>query len=174
MSEFLNRFGGAALNELKGTPIAAVLERLMGGQPGAAGLQALVERLRQGGLAEQVASWIGTGPNRTVTPPDLERALGADQTEAVAREAGLPRPSLLEMLSQALPRLIDAMTPDGQLPREEAGATTLPATGHLTAGTHQPGIGAGGDAGIGRFGPAPADDTPAPASGQASPPLHGG
>jgi hypothetical protein len=77
------------------------------------------------------------------------------------------------MLSQSLPRLVDALTPDGHLPRDEGTATALPGAGQLTAGTHQPGIGAGGDAGIGRFGPAPADDTPAPASGQASPPLHG-
>ena len=30
----------------------------------------------------------------------------------MAREAGLPRPGLFEMLSQTLPRVIDAMTPE--------------------------------------------------------------
>ncbi len=173
MSEFLSRFGSAALNDLKGTPLDAILNRLMGGQAGASGLEALVERLRSGGLGEQVASWIGTGANRPVTPPELERALGEQETDAIARESGLERPGLLEMLSQALPRLVDALTPDGHLPRDEGTGTVLPNAGQLTAGTHQPGIGAGGDAGIGRFGPATADDAPAPASGQASPPLHG-
>ncbi|WP_052214750.1 YidB family protein [Belnapia sp. F-4-1] len=174
MSEFLSRLGGAALNDLKGTPLDAILNRLMGGQAGASGLEALVERLRSGGLAEQVASWVGTGPNRPVSPPELERALGESETGAIAREANLERPNLLEMLSQALPRLVDALTPNGELPRGEEGATALPGAGNLTAGMHKPGIGAGGEAGIGRFGPAPADDGTAPASGQASPPLHKG
>ncbi len=41
MSEFLSRLGGAASNDLKGTPLDKVLNHLMGGQQGASGLEAL-------------------------------------------------------------------------------------------------------------------------------------
>ena len=37
MSEFLSRLGGAALNDLKGTPLDKILNHLMGGQQGASG-----------------------------------------------------------------------------------------------------------------------------------------
>ena len=118
MSEFLSRLGGAALNDLKGTPLDKILNHLMGGQPGASGLEALVEKLRNGGLREQVDSWISTGPNRPVAPQDLERALGEGETDRLASEAGTERPGLLAVLSQMLPRLIDGLTPQGRLPTQ--------------------------------------------------------
>ena len=118
MSEFLSRLGGAALNDLKGTPLDKILNHLMGGQPGASGLEALVGKLRNGGLREQVESWISTGPNRPVAPQELERALGEGETDRLASEAGTERPGLLAVLSQMLPRLIDGLTPQGRLPTQ--------------------------------------------------------
>ena len=118
MSEFLSRLGGAALNDLKGTPLDKILNQLMGGQPGASGLEALVEKLRNGGLREQVDSWISTGPNHSVAPQELERALGEGETDRLASEAGAERPGLLALLSQMLPRLDDGLTPQGRLPTQ--------------------------------------------------------
>lgn len=118
MSEFLSRMGGAALNDLKGTPLDKVLNQLMGGQPGASGLEALVEKLRNGGLREQVESWISTGANRPVAPQELERALGEDEADRLASGAGVERSGLLALLSQMLPRLIDGMTPQGRMPTQ--------------------------------------------------------
>lgn len=116
MSEFLSRLGGAALNDLKGTPLDKILNHLMGGQQGASGLDGLVEKLRQGGLREQVESWISTGTNRPVAPEELDRALGPGEADRMASSAGMERPGLLALLSQMLPRLIDGMTPQGRLP----------------------------------------------------------
>jgi uncharacterized protein YidB (DUF937 family) len=118
MSEFLSRLGGAALNDLKGTPLDKILNHLMGGQQGASGLEALVEKLRTGGLREQVESWISTGSNRPVAPQELEEALGPGEADRLASNAGMERPGLLAVLSQMLPRLIDGMTPQGRLPAQ--------------------------------------------------------
>ncbi len=118
MSEFLSRLGGAALNDLKGTPLDRILNHLMGGQQGASGLEALVEKLRDGGLREQVESWISTGTNRPVAPQELERALGEAEADRLASSAGVERPGLFALLSQMLPRLIDGMTPQGRLPTQ--------------------------------------------------------
>lgn len=86
MSDFLSRMAGAAMggggqggggaDPLHGSPLGAILGQLMGGQTGASGLGSLVERLRGGGLGNQVDSWVGTGDNHPVTPDQLERALG--------------------------------------------------------------------------------------------------
>src|SRR5215210_900476 len=95
MSEFLSRLGGAALNDLKGTPLDKILNHLMGGQQGASGLEALVEKLRDGGLREQVESWISTGSNRPVAPQEVEEALGEGETDRLASSTGVERPGLL-------------------------------------------------------------------------------
>src|SRR4051812_3416200 len=117
MSEFLSRLGGAALNDMKGTPLDRILNHLMGGQPGASGLQALVDRLRDAGLGDRVESWIGTGENRPVQPQELDRAFQGQEADSMAHEAGMERPGLLALLSQVLPKLVDAMTPEGHLPQ---------------------------------------------------------
>ncbi len=122
MSEFLSRMGGAALNDLKGTPLDKILSHLMGGQQGASGLEALVEKLRNGGLADRVESWISTGANRPVAPQELEQALSTEETDRLASSAGMERPGLLAVLSQVLPRLIDGLTPQGRMPSQEEAA----------------------------------------------------
>jgi uncharacterized protein YidB (DUF937 family) len=82
------------------------------------GLNNLVKQLQQSGLHEEANSWIGTGPNKTIAPNDLGKALGADQINAMMEHSGLSRDELLEGLSQHLPRLIDQLTPEGKVPRK--------------------------------------------------------
>lgn len=138
MSEFLSRLGGAALNDMKGTPLDRILNQVMGGQPGASGLQALVDRLRNAGLGDRVESWIGSGANRPVQPQELDRAFPGQEGDRMAHEAGMERPGLLALLSQVLPKLVDAMTPDGQLPRPNddspARASGMGAAGQMPRG----------------------------------------
>ena len=118
MSEFLSRLGGAALNDLKGTPLDKIVNHLMGGQQGASGLEALVEKLRDGGLGDRVESWISTGANRPVAQQELEQALSTEEADRLASTSGLERPGLLALLSQMLPRLVDGLTPQGRLPTQ--------------------------------------------------------
>jgi uncharacterized protein YidB (DUF937 family) len=80
------------------------------------GLNNLVKQLQQSGLHEEANSWIGSGPNKTIAPNDLGKALGADQINAMMEHSGLSRDELLEGLSQHLPRLIDQLTPEGKVP----------------------------------------------------------
>ena len=83
------------------------------------GLGGLVERFRQGGLEEVVKSWIGTGPNKPISTSQLHQALGPETVDGLSRETGLPRDDLLAQLSRLLPEVIDKLTPNGKLPREE-------------------------------------------------------
>jgi uncharacterized protein YidB (DUF937 family) len=82
------------------------------------GLNDLLKQLQQSGLHEEANSWIGTGPNKTIAPNDLAKALGADQINAMMEHSGLSRDELLESLSQHLPRVVDQLTPQGQVPRK--------------------------------------------------------
>jgi uncharacterized protein YidB (DUF937 family) len=83
------------------------------------GLGGLVERFRRGGLEDIIKSWIGTGPNKPISANQLQQALGAETVEGLSRETGMPRDDLLSQLSRLLPEVIDKLTPNGKLPREE-------------------------------------------------------
>jgi uncharacterized protein YidB (DUF937 family) len=82
------------------------------------GLKDLFKQLQQSGLEDEAKSWIGTGPNKVIAPNDLEKALGADQINAMMEHSGLSREELLEGLSHHLPRVVDQLTPEGQIPRK--------------------------------------------------------
>jgi uncharacterized protein YidB (DUF937 family) len=94
---------------------------LAGGAAGSVlsgGLGDLLKQFQQGGQGETANSWVGTGPNKPISPGDLASALGADQINALSSQSGLPRDELLNGLSQYLPQVIDHLTPDGRLPTE--------------------------------------------------------
>jgi len=116
------RMGGEA------DPIAAVIAALLTPQQGQAaqafgqgGLAELVGQFRGAGHAEAVESWVGTGPNRAIEPSALEAVFGRERVGAMAQESGLPQNDLLSGLARMLPEVINGLTPQGQLPRQEAG-----------------------------------------------------
>src|SRR5436305_13112922 len=64
------------------------LRRNLGGAaaPGgilSGGLGELIDRFRQSGQAETADSWVRTGPNQPVAPPQLERAIGPEVLDTV-------------------------------------------------------------------------------------------
>ena len=94
---------------------------LAGGAAGSVisgGLGDLLRQLQQNGQGEVANSWVGTGPNKQISPNDLASALGADQINSLMSQSGLSRDELLSGLSQHLPDVINHLTPDGRLPTE--------------------------------------------------------
>ena len=92
---------------------------LAGGAAGtvlSGGLNDLLKQLQQSGHGDAANSWVGTGPNRQVSPTDLGAALGADQIQSLTSQFGLSREELLDGLSQHLPEVVDHLTPGGQVP----------------------------------------------------------
>ena len=81
------------------------------------GLGELLNRFKQSGHGETAESWVGTGPNKPVTPPQLERAIGPDVLETLSKQTGLSREELLARLSRELPDAVDKYTPQGRLPQ---------------------------------------------------------
>ncbi len=92
---------------------------LAGGAAGtvlSGGLNDLLKQFQQSGHGETANSWIGTGPNRPISPTDLSAALGADQIQSLTSQFGLSREELLDGLSQHLPEVVDHLTPGGHIP----------------------------------------------------------
>ena len=99
--------------------ISAVLSMLSQNGSAAGGLGALVEKFQQGGLGDVVGSWVSTGQNLPVSPNQLENVLGSDMLGQLAGQLGMSPADASSQLSQWLPKAVDQLTPNGQLP--EAG-----------------------------------------------------
>jgi uncharacterized protein YidB (DUF937 family) len=103
--------------------LGGLLGQLGGGLGGAGaggflggGLSELLERFTQSGHGQTAQSWVGTGPNQPIAPPQLEQAIGPDVLETLSKQTGLSRDELLARLSRELPDAVDKYTPQGQLP----------------------------------------------------------
>jgi uncharacterized protein YidB (DUF937 family) len=109
--------GGGLGDILKG-PLAGVLGGAAAGSVLSGGLGDLMKQLQQSGNSEAANSWVGSGPNKAISPGDLASALGADQIDQLSSQSGLSRDDLLGGLSKLLPDVVDHLTPDGRLPTE--------------------------------------------------------
>ncbi len=84
------------------------------------GIGELLEHFKQNGHGDTAQSWIKQGPNREVTPPELQRAIGPDVLQQLEQQTGLSQQEILERLSRELPTAVDKYTPDGRLPAATA------------------------------------------------------
>lgn len=96
---------------------------LLGGLGGAGaggllngGLGELIDSFRQNGQGDVADSWVSTGPNKEIAPPQLEQAIGPDVLATLTQQTGLSREEILARLSRELPKAVDQYTPDGRLP----------------------------------------------------------
>ena len=109
--------GGAGSGGIPANVGDAIGGLLGGGAGGTAGLEDLVKGFEQAGLTDQVRSWIGTGANQPVTPEQIGQALGPDKVQQLSSSTGIDVAALLPMLAAFLPQIINALTPNGQLPK---------------------------------------------------------
>ena len=84
------------------------------------GINELLEHFEQNGHGDAAQSWIKQGPNREVTPPELQQAIGPDVLQKLEQQTGLSQQEILERLSRELPTAVDKYTPDGRLPAATA------------------------------------------------------
>jgi len=80
------------------------------------GIGELLEHFKQNGQGDAAQSWINQGPNREVTPPELQQAIGPDVLQKLEQQTGLSQQEILDRLSRELPAAVDKYTPDGRLP----------------------------------------------------------
>ena len=71
--------------------------------------------MRQGGLEQEVESWLGPGPNLPVSPEQLRSALGESVVDQVVAVTGIPAEKLLVLIAGYLPSAVDAMSPNGTI-----------------------------------------------------------
>jgi uncharacterized protein YidB (DUF937 family) len=121
------RSGSAGTGPADGGNLGDLLRGTLGGVLGGAaagtvlngGLGGLLKQFQENGQGDVAHSWIGTGPNKTISDGDLASALGGDTLNTLSQQTGMGRDDLLEGLRQYLPRFVDQLTPDGHVPNED-------------------------------------------------------
>ena len=101
--------GSVAAAEAPALITAALAKTNMGN------LQGIVNQLQQGGLGSQVQSWLSNGPNMSVTPEQIQAALGSDQVKQIAQRFGVPVDAALKLLADHLPATVDQASPNGTI-----------------------------------------------------------
>ena len=82
------------------------------------GIGGLMSAFENAGLGHIAQSWVGNGPNQSVSPQQLQGVFGQNQVQSMAGQAGMQPNDFLSQLSQHLPNAVNAMTPNGQVPDE--------------------------------------------------------
>src|SRR5258708_24708158 len=104
-----------AVGQLEAAVVPVVLSEVFG-RDGQGGLSAIVAKLEQAGLGDQVKSWIGNGQNLPITAEQLQQVLGSEKVKELAARFSIPIDQLAKILAQQLPHAVDHASPDGKLP----------------------------------------------------------
>ena len=105
----------SALSQLGAAVLPVVMSEVMGtGSQG--GLNAIVAKLQQAGLGDQVKSWLGNGQNLPITAEQLQQVLGSDTVRQLAARYNIPVDQISQILAQQIPKAVDHASPDGKLP----------------------------------------------------------
>ena len=86
------------------------------------GLGGLLKQLQESGQGDTARSWVGTGPNKSISQGDLANALGGGTLDELSQQTGMDRGDLLSGLSKYLPGFVDQLTPQGRVPTEDEAA----------------------------------------------------
>lgn len=104
----------------RGDMLNAVL-RMLADDGNGPGVDGLIERFRAAGLSHVIDSWIAWSRNLPISPDELQRVLGTEAVDDMAKQLGLSRSETAERLSQMLPYVVDKLTPQGGMPEEGLG-----------------------------------------------------
>ena len=80
------------------------------------GLDGLIEQFKSKGLGDIISSWVSTGENKPISTSQITQALGSDQVQSIASKLGISTEEAAAKLSEALPKVVDKLTPDGTVP----------------------------------------------------------
>lgn len=99
-SDSLQNVLGSLIGDGDSMDIASLVAKMQGGS---------------GGLGEIVQSWLGDGENAAISPSQLQDVIDTERLQQSASQLGTDQDSLLEMLSSAVPQMVDNGSKGGSL-----------------------------------------------------------
>jgi uncharacterized protein YidB (DUF937 family) len=99
--------------ELGGIVHANLLSTVSGLIANHGGVRGIAALFEQHGLRETVQSWIGIGPNLPIAGAQLQEIFSREELRNAAARLGLDPQIAALKIAQALPEIIDKLTPTG-------------------------------------------------------------
>ncbi|MBL9131908.1 MAG: DUF937 domain-containing protein [Verrucomicrobiaceae bacterium] len=107
-----NALGGLLGGSASKQDPAAMLAGLLND---AGGLEGMMTKFKNAGLGEQFASWVSTGENQPINEQQLHSVLGDDAVQDLSSKVGMKAGTVMPLLAQFLPQVIDKLTPKGSI-----------------------------------------------------------
>ena len=82
------------------------------------GMHALIDKFHQGGLRGTITSWISRGQNLPISADQIQKVLGSEAVKKYADKLGVDPAQAAQQIAHVLPRVVDKLTPNGQVPSE--------------------------------------------------------
>ncbi len=79
------------------------------------GLQGLMDKFSQAGMADTFSKWVSTGPNPPISADQLKQVLGSQQVQELGAKLGIDPNQAAQLLAQHLPGIVDKLTPQGKI-----------------------------------------------------------
>jgi len=95
--------------------LSSALGRLLGGKENTLDLGTVLGKMKDSGLDDIAASWLGNGKNSSISGETIKNILGSDKVADFASMLGLSEKSAETALADALPEMVDIASPDGSL-----------------------------------------------------------
>ena len=105
------------------------------------GMEGLKNKFTQEGLGDVFSSWVGLSENLPISAEQVQKVLGVEQIQALASQIGIEPAKAPGLLASYLPKIIDKLSPTGELPTDPAAlkagvASLMPALLKSILGTH--------------------------------------
>lgn len=82
------------------------------------GMNAVLDRFRQKGMARQAQSWVGTGANEGIDEQSVQQVVGQAELAGMAQRLGVPQEQVAQAFAEIMPEMVDKLSPQGQVPGE--------------------------------------------------------
>ncbi len=79
------------------------------------GINGLMSKFSQGGLGEVFSSWVGMQGNQPISAGQIQSVLGSGQIQELAAKLGIDPGQASTLLAEHLPKIVDKLTPTGQV-----------------------------------------------------------
>ena len=105
------------LGDKAGTMLSALLALMTNQETG--GFSGFLDRFKEAGLGDTATSWITSGDNAEVSSEQIESAIGSDTIATIAEQVGVDKDKATAALAYMTPKVVDDLTPDGEIPDDE-------------------------------------------------------
>lgn len=98
-----------------GSPLATLLPVVTGMLAGG-GLSKILGGMQSAGLGDKAKSWVASGANQPISADEVKQVVDPTHIAEVAQKAGVSHDEAAGLIAQALPAVVNHVTPDGHVP----------------------------------------------------------